>query len=141
MSEQQYKIFILASHPVVGELIAYRLRLHDLQPILLDSEQELNDALGEYLPQTFMIDLDMANCDGIQLVEKLASDEVTSRVPILCMSAEGDLDRAEQAFRAGGRDFLVIPFDPIVLEEKVTRLLEQFEERQTQDEEQKAAAV
>ena len=39
------------------------------------------------------------------------------------LSADAALDSVQQAFQAGASDYLVTPYDPVVLEEKVERLL------------------
>lgn len=132
--ERAPKILILVSHPVLADVTAYRLRLHDMEPTVLHSAKDLDQKLGESLPDLIMIDLDLADCDGMQITEKLASDEITSRIPVLCMSAEGDLPTAEQAYRAGAREFLVVPYDPIVLEDKVIRLVTESMAKQEQEE-------
>ncbi|HBE72025.1 MAG TPA: hypothetical protein DDW52_28130 [Planctomycetaceae bacterium] len=120
----KHRVFIFMSEPVVGELTEFRLRLLDLEPIVLSSNEELESELENGLPSLFMLDLDLAETDTTQLIEKLASDEITSRIPILCVSREGDMGEAERAYQAGARDFLVIPYDPLVLERKVLRTLE-----------------
>lgn len=121
--ETRNKVLIFNSEPIVAELTAFRLQLLDLDPVVLETEEQLDEQLGDCLPSMFIIDLDVTEFDGVHLIEKLSSDEVTSRIPVLCMSAQGDLDRAERAFRAGAREFLVLPYDPVILETKVLRLL------------------
>lgn len=120
----KHRVFIFVSEPVVGELTEFRLRLLDLEPVVLSNSEELAAALEDGLPSLFMLDLDLVETDTMQLIEKLASDEVTSRIPVLCVSREGDMGEAERAYQAGARDFLVIPYDPLVLEKKVLRTLE-----------------
>ncbi len=124
MSEIKHRVFIFASDPIVAELTQFRLKLLDHDPIVISGEEELEEALNETLPSLFIIDLDLVETDAMQLIERFSSDEVTSRIPVMCMSQEGDMDRAEKAYLAGARDFLVIPYDPIVLERKVVGLLE-----------------
>ncbi|GAB5405526.1 MAG: hypothetical protein Aurels2KO_37570 [Aureliella sp.] len=126
MSALKHRVFIFPSEAIVGELTQFRLRLLDHAPVVIRNEDELEEALTEGLPSLFIIDLDLVETDAAQLVERFSSDEVTSRIPVMCMSREGDMDRAEKAYIAGARDFLVIPYDPVVLERKVVRLLEGF---------------
>ena len=39
--------------------------------------------------------------------------------------ADGDLEKVQRAFAAGAKDYLLTPYDPAVLEQKLERLLEQ----------------
>ena len=45
----------------------------------------------------------------------------------MCISEHGDLEQAETAFKAGGRGFLVAPYDPVVMEAKLLDLLQAAE--------------
>ncbi|RMF41131.1 MAG: response regulator [Planctomycetota bacterium] len=141
MPHAEDTILILVSHPTVGEVLRFRLELLGYQPIVVASEEEVEQAVTRSVPHLMMIDLDVANCDSLQLIERLSSDEVLSLVPILCMSAEGDMDRAERAFRAGAREYLLIPFDPVVMEQKVERMLTLFHERTSSQKKTKKAAL
>lgn len=118
------RVFIFAAQTIVAELTAFRLKLLEIAPVILKTEDELEAALEEGIPSLFIVDLDLTEIDSAQLIERLSSDEITSRIPVMCMSSEGDMDRAEKAYMAGARDFLVIPFDPIVLEKKVRAALD-----------------
>lgn len=123
MPDNKSIILIFAAEPIVAELTSHRLQLLDLHPIVLNNEQEFEEQLAACLPSLIMIDLDLTEFSAMALIEKLSSDELTSRIPVLCMSAEGDLDRAERAFQAGAREFLVLPYDPLVMEQKLLRSL------------------
>lgn len=118
------RVFIFAAESIVGELTAFRLKLLEIAPVILNTEVALEAALQEGIPSLFIVDLDMTDIDATQLIERLSSDEITSRIPVMCMSTEGDMARAEKAYMAGARDFLVIPFDPTVLEKKVRSALD-----------------
>jgi PleD family two-component response regulator len=131
--DSQPTIPILASHPVLGELTAFRLRLLDINPVVVPDVEGLHQQIAETLPHVILIDLDLATADALQVTEKLTSDEITSRIPVICMSGEGDLAKAEQAFSFGADDFLVIPYDPIVLEKKVAAAMAKADERRSQD--------
>jgi PleD family two-component response regulator len=46
----------------------------------------------------------------------------TSEVPVMVISTNSDLEDVQKAFNAGADEYLVIPYDPLVLEAKVERL-------------------
>ena len=125
----QPRIIVYASHPILAALTQFRLRLLELAPVVVSSEQEWQSELLQSLPSLVIIDLELNSGMALSLIEQLACNEVTSRIPVLCMSSEGDLSTAEKAFQAGAADFLVVPFDPILLENKVRQHLNQPELR------------
>jgi two-component system response regulator FlrC len=64
-------------------------------------------------------DLRMQPMDGIELLKNLRAAE--PHLPVLLMTAFGDVDKAVAAMRSGACDFLLKPFEPKVLIEHVER--------------------
>ena len=64
-------------------------------------------------------DLRMQPMDGIELLKAIRGRE--AHLPVLLMTAFGDVDKAVSAMRAGACDFLLKPFEPKVLLEHVAR--------------------
>lgn len=53
----------------------------------------------------------------------LSNDPRTSDLPIIYLSGSSDLEEVQRAYNAGADEFLVTPYDPLVLEKKVVGLL------------------
>ncbi len=123
-------VLVFTSQPIISDITAYRLKLLNLDPLVVSDEEELNNELQTQLPSLLVLDLDLTQCDAIPIIERWSSDEATSQIPVLCLSSEGDLTKAERAFLAGAREFVVLPFDPIVLENKVLSLLEKAKQQE-----------
>ncbi len=64
-------------------------------------------------------DLRMQPMDGIELLRAIRGRE--PHLPVLLMTAFGDVDKAVTAMRAGACDFMLKPFEPRVLIEHVAR--------------------
>jgi len=64
-------------------------------------------------------DLRMQPMDGIELLKAIRGSE--PHLPVLLMTAFGDVDKAVSAMRAGACDFLLKPFEQHVLLEHVAR--------------------
>jgi two-component system, NtrC family, response regulator AtoC len=76
-----------------------------------------------------VLDLRMPGMDGMQLLEWIKTDGPP--VPVLMISAHGDISDAVEAMKLGAKDYLVKPFDPAEL---VIRLRRIIEERRLRDE-------
>lgn len=63
----------------------------------------------EQPPRVVLLDLQLPDGDGLELLEHLRSDAPDTRVIVI--TANGSINRAVQAMRAGAFDFLVKPFD------------------------------
>jgi len=79
-------------------------------------------ALAEIERQAFSLvvsDLRMQPMDGLQLLGELRARR--PQMPVLLMTAYGDVDKAVSAMRGGACDFLMKPFEPEFLLEHVRR--------------------
>ncbi|THF64159.1 sigma-54-dependent transcriptional regulator [Pseudothauera rhizosphaerae] len=79
-------------------------------------------ALAELERQSFNLvvtDLRMQPMDGLQVLGEVRSRQ--PQLPVLLMTAYGDVDKAVAAMRGGACDFLMKPFEPDVLLEHVRR--------------------
>ncbi|MCA9138828.1 MAG: response regulator [Planctomycetales bacterium] len=124
MNSKKKRILVYIAEPLVLDVTVFRLELLGMAVAGAQTPEDLSDALATALPDAVIIDLDPETPDGMRWVEKIASDEVTSHVPIMCLSSRGDLIEAEQAFKAGARSLLISPYDPVLLEEKLAGMLE-----------------
>ena len=79
--------------------------------------------LRQLKPDLMIIDLKLPGVGGVALIEQLASENETAMIPILALSFDAELEQVQRAFNAGAADYLVAPYNPTVLEEKVEKLL------------------
>lgn len=70
-------------------------------------------------PDAILLDIIMPDMDGYQVCEALKSDENTSEIPIIFLSALDQVVDKVKAFQVGGVDYISKPFEP---EEVLVRL-------------------
>jgi len=66
-------------------------------------------ALGDFQPDLIILDMYMPECLGTELAKVIRHHERYVSVPIIYLSAEGDLDKQLDAMGEGGDDFLTKP--------------------------------
>lgn len=74
-------------------------------------------------PDAIVLDLMMPVMDGYGVLEALAKDARTSRVPVMVLTAKAIPEEAERVTGAGARRFLTKPFDPDDLAVELEQLL------------------
>lgn len=79
----------------------------------------------EHVPNVVISDVMMPKLDGVSLAEKMKSDERTSHIPIILLTAKADMDSRIKGLRAGADDYLVKPFSTEELQARVDNLVEQ----------------
>lgn len=106
-------IYIVDDDIAMRDSLALLLGLKGFRTQIFASAENL---LAAYSPNWFgcmLVDLRMLGMDGLQLQAELCRREC--RVPVVIMTAYGDVATARAALKAGAEDFLEKPFDDSVL--------------------------
>jgi CheY-like chemotaxis protein len=123
MRPEPRKILLVVDEPTLGAVTAFRLELmgYDVQSVA--TADEAFDALANQTPGLIVVDLLLGGSEGLRIVDRLSNDARSSGIPVLALSSNADLEDVQRAYAAGAEDYLVVPYDPNVLEEKLDRWL------------------
>jgi CheY-like chemotaxis protein len=122
MSDTSPQILFIEEDPILLEVTAFRLELLGYEVVTQESAERALEWLRDQLPTLIIVDHMLPGMNGIEFINRLSNDTRTSDVPIVFLSTNGDLDDVQKAYNAGADEYLVIPYDPMVLESKVERL-------------------
>ena len=123
MRSESPRILLVEEEPVLAELTAFRLELLGFDVACVHSAEEALAAVDRQPPDVIVLDLFLPGIDGLELANRLSNDQRTGEIPLLALSADGDLGRVQRAYAAGVNDYLLTPYDPAVLEQKLEKLL------------------
>ncbi len=68
-------------------------------------------------------DWNMPNMNGLELVKKVRADERFAEMPIIMVTTEGGKAEVITALKAGVNNYIVKPFTPQVLKEKLSAVI------------------
>ena len=71
------------------------------------------------LPDLILLDMVMAEMDGVAVCEALKADEATKDIPVIFVTSMGDPDHEELGFQAGAVDYISKPVSPPVVKARV----------------------
>jgi DNA-binding response OmpR family regulator len=74
-------------------------------------------------PDLVLLDVLMPGLDGYAVCAQIRADATLAAVPVIMVTANYTAAHLEAARRVGADDFLVKPFDPVVLLDKAKALL------------------
>jgi CheY-like chemotaxis protein len=123
MPAARKQILLIEEEPALLDITAFRLELlgYDVQ-----TETTAGAALvrlGANLPDLVAVGY-LSDMDPVEFLNRLSDEPRTSQLPLLYLSANSDLDEVQRAFNAGADEYLLTPYDPLVLERKVQGLLD-----------------
>ena len=72
-----------------------------------------------------LTDYNLEGMSGFSLLKQIKASSQLSNIPVVILSGEGQSENRIKCLQAGAADFVNKPFNPLELELKINRLLEQ----------------
>jgi len=115
-------VLVVDDDPTARRMLDVRMRALGCQVAMAATGVEALAAIERDLPAVLLLDLQMPQMDGMEVLRALNRDGVD--VPTIVITAHGTIDTAVEAMKEGAVDFILKPFDPQYLEIAVRRALE-----------------
>src|SRR5687767_4055403 len=116
------QILVVDDNPNLLELIRMRLESADYDVIATGDEAEAVKAIKEQLFDLCIVDLMLANGDGLALMDEFRG--INPELPTIILTAHGSIQSAVEAMRRGAYSYLTKPFEPADLLLQIDRALE-----------------
>ncbi|MFN7020298.1 MAG: diguanylate cyclase [Phycisphaerales bacterium] len=95
----------------VHRLLRVRLRHEQIRLIDATNAREGLEMAKKEPPATILLDLDMPDTDGFEVLRALKEDTSTNAIPVIVLSAMSSSEDKVTAFDLGATDYVTKPFD------------------------------
>jgi sigma-B regulation protein RsbU (phosphoserine phosphatase) len=117
MTEQQ-KILVVDDEPLNIQVLTGLLKADYRMMVAKDGERALKIAKSGN-PNLVLLDIMMPDMDGYEVCRRLKSDETTRDIPVMFITAMGEVDDETQGLELGAVDYIRKPISPPILKARV----------------------
>lgn len=122
MAEKQ-KILIVDDDANIAELISLYLLKECFDTLIVNDGEEAIEKFHSYQPGLILLDLMLPGIDGYEVCREIRK---TSNVPIIMLSAKGEIFDKVLGLELGADDYMIKPFDSKELVARVKAVLRRF---------------
>lgn len=109
----------------IANLIAAKRAISNIYEVTtVSSGAQALGFLEENKPDLILLDINMPDMDGFQVMECIRDNEECSNIPIVFLTADGDAETESRCLEDGASDFIAKPFVPAVMRSRIARILE-----------------
>jgi DNA-binding response OmpR family regulator len=120
------KILIAEDEPDIRDLVAFTLRFAGYEVVTgTNGEEAVQIAQQEY-PDLILLDVRMPKMTGYDACKLIKADPKLKDVPVVFLSAKGQEAEIQDGMEAGAEEYLLKPFAPDQLTDRVRSILAKF---------------
>ena len=114
------RILLIDDTKDVLQVVSRRLESWGYQTLTADSGEEGLRLAEEQLPDLILLDIMMPKMKGRDVCVRLKANPATARIPVIFLTALGLADHVKAGMDIGGEDYIVKPFEPAELKERIS---------------------
>ena len=117
------RILIVDDEPDVTELLKYKLEQDAHLCQVVNNPLSFISVAREFNPNLILLDIMMPELNGLQLCKMVRSDPKMNTIPIIFLTARGEVEDRIKGLESGGDDYISKPFNTKELMLRVANIL------------------
>jgi len=119
-----YRILVVDDEPHIRQILKFTLEKAAYQVFCAADGEEALEKMAEVKPSLILLDVMMPKMDGFEVCRKMRQDFALSQIPVIILTAKGDLNEKVRGLDGGANDYLVKPYSNEELLLRVRNVLE-----------------
>ncbi len=120
------KILIAEDEPDIRELLAFTLKYAGHEVITAADGMEAYQMALKEIPDMILMDVRMPRMTGYEACRQIKAEPSVQHIPVVFLSAKGQDAEIRTGLDAGAVEYLLKPFAPMDLVEKIGELLAKY---------------
>ena len=117
------RILVVEDDPSVRELIELTLHQAGYEVLSTADGKSSVDMAQQEKPDLVLMDVRLPVMDGYEACREITSNPVTKHIPVIFLSARGQIEEIRLGLSAGAVDYFVKPFSLELLKKRIQELL------------------
>jgi DNA-binding response OmpR family regulator len=118
------RILVVDDEIYIVHILEFTLTMEGYEVLTAADGEEALRRLEQDHPDLVVLDVMMPKVDGYEVLRRIRADEEFRQTPVILLSAKGRPIDRETGLEIGADDYIVKPFSPRRLLEKIQNLLE-----------------
>jgi DNA-binding response OmpR family regulator len=117
------KILIVDDDVETTKLLEGIIKMNGHEPYSINESRNALKITEDIMPDLILLDIMMAEINGIALCKLIKSDPIISHIPVVMVSALSDEGTKRDSFNAGANEFIKKPIIPKNFVQQINTLL------------------
>ncbi len=122
------KVLVVDDDPLMRRIVTQSLEKEDYELLEAESGSAAVEAALKQRPDLIILDVMMPGMDGFEVVYRLRQHPMTQGIPIVMLTALGEMSEKIHGMQLGADDYVTKPFDPRELRARVQAHLKRSEQ-------------
>ena len=122
-AQKMHRVLVVDDESDVTELLKYRLEQEGYRVATLNDPLGFVVKVREFEPDLMLLDIMMPELSGIQLCRIVRADPSMKDIPVIFLSARGEVEDRIKGLEAGAEDYVSKPFNNNELMLRISKML------------------
>lgn len=122
-AQKMHRVLVVDDESDVTELLQYRLEQEGYRVATLNDPLGFVVKVREFEPDLMLLDIMMPELSGIQLCRIVRADPSMKDIPVIFLSARGEVEDRIKGLEAGAEDYVSKPFNISELILRISKML------------------
>ncbi len=116
-------VLVADDDPDLVSLVTETLKHFGMDCDIARNGKQALDRARQHRPDAIVLDVNMIDLDGFEILKKLRNNPATEAIPVLLLTARNQESDITKGFESGADDYVIKPFQPWDLAKRLDKII------------------